>query len=82
MKEGYLQALEARVNAHRRVLTALVMELPQEAGQRLLSELDEAYPPQDGQEDPGAVPVDEFGAVAAFAAEMRSIIAPLKLRRA
>jgi hypothetical protein len=80
MKDGYVQGLEARINAHRRVLAALVSELPQEAGQRLLADFNEPYPPQDGQEDPGAVPVDEFGAIAAFAAEVRTIIEPLKRR--
>jgi hypothetical protein len=80
MKEGYVEALEARVNAHRRVLTVLMRQLPEDARQRLLAELNEPYPPQDGQEDPGAVPVDEFGAIAAFAAEVRTIIEPLKQR--
>jgi hypothetical protein len=80
MKDGYLEALEARISAHRRVLTALVRELPEGAGRRLLAELNEPYPPQDGQEDPGAVPVDEFGAIAAFAAEVRTMIEPLKQR--
>lgn len=80
MKEGYVQALEARLNAHRRVLSALMRELPEHVGRSLLTEFDEPYPPQDGQEDPGAVPVDEFGAIAAYAAEVRSIIEPLKQR--
>jgi hypothetical protein len=80
MKESYVQALEARVNAHRRVLGALMGELPADIGNRLLAQLDEPYPPQDGQEDPGAVPVDEFGAIAAFVAEVRTLIEPLKAR--
>jgi hypothetical protein len=80
LKEGHIQALEARVNAHRHLLTWLVSALPSDVGAQMLTALDEPYPPQDGQEDPGAVPVDEFGATAAFSAEVRSIIEPLKHR--
>jgi hypothetical protein len=80
MKDGYVEALEARVNAHRRALAWLIKELPVEIAGRLLAELNEPYPPQDGQEDPGAVPVDEFGATAAYAAEIGFLLEPLKQR--
>lgn len=80
MRDGFTQALEARVNAQRRILTWLVANLDESDGARLLAELNETFPPQDGQEDPGAVPVEAFGATSAFALEVRAILEPLKHR--
>ncbi|HVK81396.1 MAG TPA: hypothetical protein VM915_12365 [Verrucomicrobiae bacterium] len=80
MREGYVQALEARVNAHRTALEWLVRHLPAEQGVQMLIDLNEPYPPQDGQEDPGAVPVEAFAATAAYAQEIRTLLEPLKKR--
>ncbi|MFN3314237.1 MAG: hypothetical protein ACK46Q_12335 [Hyphomonas sp.] len=63
------------MSAHRRVLTWLVKELSAEQGARLVAELSEPYPPQDGQEDPGAVPVEEFAGIAACSAELQMMFA-------
>lgn len=80
MKDGYVQALEARVNAHRTTIEWLVRQLSAEQGAQMLVDLNEPYPPQDGQEDPGAVPVEEFGATAAYTQEIRTLLEPLKKR--
>lgn len=77
MKDGHIEALEARLSAQRRVLAWLVSELTSEQGARLVRAVAEPYPPQDGQEDPGAVPVAEFAGMAAFSAELRAILAGL-----
>ena len=71
MKDGHVQALEARLSAHRRVLALLLSRIAPEQREEVLALLAEPYPPQDGQEDPGAVPVEEFAAIAAYGAEMR-----------
>ncbi|RYZ11393.1 MAG: hypothetical protein EON61_10190 [Alphaproteobacteria bacterium] len=44
----------------------------------LIDNLDQSVIPQDHQEDPGAVPTEAFGSMAAFAAEMRAILDPVK----
>ena len=74
MRDGHIAALEARLSAQRRVLAWLVSELTSEQGARLIAAVAEPYPPQDGQEDPGAVPVVEFAGIAAFSAELRVIL--------
>lgn len=80
MKDGYVKALEARVSAHRTALEWIVRHLSAKHGAQMLADLNEPYPPQDGQEDPGAVPVEEFGATAAYSQEIRTILEPLKRR--
>lgn len=80
MKDGYVQALEARLNAHRVALEWLVRHLPAAHAAQMLVDLNEPYPPQDGQEDPGAVPVEAFAATSAYSQEIRTILAPLKKR--
>ena len=77
MKNGHIEALEARLSAQRRVLAWLVSDLTSEQGARLVKAVAEPYPPQDGQEDPGAVPVAEFAGMAAFSAELRAILGGL-----
>ena len=71
MKDGHVGALEARLSAHRRVLRLLLSRITAEEREEVLALMGEPYPPQDGQEDPGAVPVEEFAAIAAYGAEMR-----------
>jgi hypothetical protein len=71
MKDGRVEALEARLSAHRRVLRLLLSRVGTEEREEVLALLAEPYPPQDGQEDPGAVPVEEFAAIGAYGAEMR-----------
>jgi len=69
-----IDELEARLMAQRRVLMWLVQELSAEQTSRLMAELWEPFPPQDGQEDPGAVPVGAFAVEAAYGAEIRMIL--------
>jgi hypothetical protein len=71
MKDGHVAALEARLSAHRRVLRLLLSRIAPQDREAVLALMAEPYPPQDGQEDPGAVPVEEFAAIAAYGAEMR-----------
>lgn len=69
--------LEARLTAQRRVLMWLISRLGKVEAACLLNALWEPFPPQDGQEDPGAVPVDAFALTAAYGEEMRTILRPL-----
>jgi hypothetical protein len=74
------QALEARLDAQRRVLRWILARMVTSPAQfaDLVENLDQSVIPQDHQEDPGAVPTEEFGQIAAFAAEMRAILDPVK----
>lgn len=74
MKPIGLEELEARLTAQRRLLMWLVKELPADKAARLVAELWEPFPPQDAQEDPGAVPADAFAAAAGYTAEIRTIL--------
>lgn len=74
MKDGTVEGLQGRLSAHRRMLVWLVKELSAEQGARLVAALSEPYPPQDGQEDPGAVPVGEFAGTAAYSEELQTIL--------
>lgn len=69
-----IEELEARLTAQRRILMWLVQELSAEQASRLMAELWEPFPPQDGQEDPGAVPVGAFAVEAGYGAEIRMIL--------
>lgn len=69
-----IDELEARLTAQRRVLMWLVKELSAEQAARLMGELWEPFPPQDGQEDPSAVPVGAFAVEAGYGAEIRMIL--------
>lgn len=72
--------LDARLDAQRRVLRWILARMVTTPDQfrDLIENLDQWVIPQDHQEDPGAVPTEEFGAMAAFAAEMRAILDPVK----
>ena len=74
MEERTADGLQGRLSAQRRVLAWLVRELSAEQHARLVEALSEPYPPQDGQEDPGAVPVQAFAGIAAYSAEIRAIL--------
>ena len=80
MSERAYIDLEARLVAQRRVLQWLVLNSGLEASKLrdLARVLDEPYPPLDHQEDPGAVPTEQFGDMAAYAAEVRLILEPLQ----
>lgn len=69
-----IDELDARLTAQRRVLMWLVKELSPEQAARLMAELWEPFPPQDGQEDPGAVPAGAFAVEAGYGAEIRMIL--------
>jgi hypothetical protein len=75
-----MEALDARLDAQRRVLRWVLARMITSPAQfkDLIDNLDQSVIPQDHQEDPGAVPTEAFGAMAAFAAEMRAILDPVK----
>lgn len=75
-----LDALEARLDAQRRILGWMLARMASspEDFRDLIDTLDQPIIPQDHQEDPGAVPTEAFGPMAAFAAEMRAILDPVK----
>ncbi len=75
-----VEGLDARLDAQRRVLRWVLrrMVTTPEQFDDLIAHLDQPRIPQDGQEDPGAVPTEAFGAMSAFNAEMRAILDPVK----
>lgn len=77
---GQANLLDARLSAQRRLLQWLLRQVVQDrqAFDALLNELDAPWPPQDHQEDPGAVNTPAFGEMAAFNQEMRLLLRPLK----
>ena len=77
---GNYEALDARLDAQRRVLRWILARMitTPEQFKDLIDNLDQSPIPQDHQEDPGAVPTEAFGSMAAFAAEMRAILDPVK----
>lgn len=80
MSEHSLDQIDARLDAQRRALRwllARVVTTP-ELFADLIESLDQPSIPQDHQEDPGAVPTEAFGAVAAYTAEIRAILDPVK----
>jgi hypothetical protein len=78
---GLSPLLDARLSAQRRVLAFLLQRLSPDDQAAALAAFDQPYPPQDHQEDPGAVSTEAFGFMTAFAAEMRAILKPLKDER-
>lgn len=76
------QQLDARLDAQRRALRWLLARTvtTPELFADLLENLDEPVIPQDHQEDPGAVPTEAFGSMAAYTVEMRAILDPVKRR--
>jgi len=80
--EATTAELEARLAAQRRVLEWLLEKLVTDRD--TLADLTDAVgadrPPQDGQEDPGAVLTSAFGDAMAANAELRLLLAPLKAR--
>lgn len=64
-----IQALEARLDAQRRVLARLVAALEPDVREPLMDWLSQRETMRDGQEDPGAVPVEENGPGIAMAEE-------------
>jgi hypothetical protein len=76
MGGGDFNDLESRLVAHRRVLQWLLghMEMNPSLLKDLEREMGEPYPPLDHQEDPGAVPTEQFGNLVAYAAEVRLLL--------
>lgn len=74
MSDGRLTVLEARLNAHRRILIALAARLGGAEIAAIEAQLREFFPPQDGQEDPGAVAVEAYAALCAYSEEMDFIL--------
>ncbi|WP_265500911.1 hypothetical protein [Paracoccus beibuensis] len=70
---AYIETLEARVDAHRRLLAKLVAALDPAARTPLIDWLSQRETMRDGQEDPGAVPVEENGPGIAMAEEFLMI---------
>ena len=82
MTEPSYQALDARLDAQRRVLAWILEQMIATPAQleHLLANLDQSVIQQDHQEDPGAVGTEAFGPNAIFTAEMRAILDPVKRR--
>lgn len=78
------EEIEGRLTAQRRVLRWLLEHLAVDAEglDALLAELDEPTIPQDHQEDPGAVPAEQYAAMAAYSSELRMILEPVRKLRA
>ena len=74
--------LAGRLKAQRRVLQWLLhrVEADESELDRMVEELGEPYPPADHQEDPGAVPTEAFAGFAAYTAELRLLLEPLRDR--
>lgn len=74
------EQLDARLDAQRRALRWLLARVvtSDELFDDLMANLDQPSIPQDHQEDPGAVPTEAFGAMAAYTAEIRAILDPVK----
>lgn len=83
MDDRVTRSFEARLAAQRRVLQWILTKIVASSSEyeEMMIDLNETYPPLDGQEDPGAVVTEAFGETAAFAAEVRAILAPVKARR-
>lgn len=75
-----VEELDARLDAHRRLLRWILKRTvtSREEFDALIAHFDQPIIPQDHQEDPGAVPTEAFGLVAAFNAEMRAVLDPVK----
>ncbi|MFN4128395.1 MAG: hypothetical protein ACK4GC_01040 [Paracoccaceae bacterium] len=69
----FLASLEARLSAHRRLLAQLIAHLPQADRRALTDWIDTRTIMHDGQEDPGAVPVEDGAEALALADEYRLI---------
>jgi len=80
--EHTYEQLDARLDAQRRALRWLLARFVStpELFADLVEHLDQPVIPQDHQEDPGAVPTEAFGAMAAYTAEIRAILDPVKRR--
>ncbi len=72
--------LEGRLSAQRQVLAWLLARTvtSPEALSDLKSHLDQAIPPRDHQEDPGAVPGEGYAPLAAAGFEVRLLLEPLE----
>ena len=73
--------LEGRLSAQRQVIQWLLRRLAQDdasVADEIMEALNVAWPPQDHQEDPGAVPTEAFASFAAATAEMRLLLQPIK----
>ncbi|GGD07331.1 hypothetical protein [Aquisalinus flavus] len=74
--------LEARLAAQRLVLEWLLEQITADkaTATALIDHVGERFPPQDHQEDPGAVPTSAFGDIAATEAELRLLLDPVRAR--
>ncbi|NHK28947.1 hypothetical protein FF098_013575 [Parvularcula flava] len=74
--------LEARLAAQRLVLEWLLERIAtdKDTAKALVEHVDARFPPQDHQEDPGAVPVNAFADFAATEAELRLLLDPVRAR--
>ena len=75
--------LEGRLSAHRKAIQWLLIWAAQQGADmdEMLEHLNDAFPPLDHQEDPGAVPTEAFGEYSAAAAEARLLLEPVKARQ-
>lgn len=80
MRDADMIGLEARLDAQRQMLRWMLQRLTDEDARHLLDCLGGPFPPQDHQEDPGAVPTDALAAMMAFQREADALLKPLRER--
>lgn len=73
--EKTIMALEGRILAHRRLLAQLLAILPEAEWKLMADWLSESTLLQDGQEDPGAVPIEGLELELTMAEEYRELAA-------
>jgi len=74
MTDGKLTSIEGRLTAQAKLLAMLIAELDREGrADRFWLFLEDRLNVQDGEEDPGVVPVEGFGFEGAVAEELRMI---------
>lgn len=74
--------IEARLAAQRLVIEWMLEHLvtDKDTYTTLSEHIDARFPPQDHQEDPGAVPNEAFGNFSATTAELRLLLDPIRTR--
>jgi hypothetical protein len=79
-KNMRMDTIETRLFAHRRILQWMLAKLAEDPVRRreLIAAFGNEFPPNDGQEDPGAVPTEAFAELCAIAREIDFLIGPFK----
>lgn len=75
-----VEEIEGRLNAQRELLVSLLALLMRDMGPAQIEQLEQDILPQNGEEDPGAVPSQAFAIATATADEMRTILKSARMR--